>query len=56
MVLVLKKGASKKDIEALRKKLERRPSKGVDTKKYCGVIKLREDPLEIQKKMRDEWK
>jgi hypothetical protein len=56
MVLVLKKGASKKDIEALRKKLERRrTSKGVDTKKYCGVIKLKEDPLVIQKKMRDEW-
>jgi hypothetical protein len=56
MVLVLKKGASKKEIEALRRKLERnRPSKGVDTKKYCGVIKLKEDPLVIQKKMRDEW-
>ena len=56
MVLVLKKGASKKEIEALRRKLERnRPPKGVDTKKYCGVIKLKEDPLVIQKKMRDEW-
>ncbi|MFI5125050.1 MAG: hypothetical protein ACHQDF_06985 [Chitinophagales bacterium] len=56
MVLVLKKGASKKDIEALRRKLEkRRTSKGVDTKKYCGVIKLKEDPLVIQQKMRDEW-
>lgn len=55
MVLVLKKGASRKDIEALRKKLERRLSKGVDTKKYCGVIRLKEDPLEMQQKMRDEW-
>jgi hypothetical protein len=27
----------------------------VDTKKYCGVIRLREDPLEMQQKMRDEW-
>jgi hypothetical protein len=55
MVLVLKQGASKKEIEALRKKLEKLPSKGVDTKKYCGVIKLKEDPMAIQKKMRDEW-
>jgi hypothetical protein len=55
MVLVLKKGASRKDIEALRRKLERRLSKGVDTKKYCGVIRLKEDPLEMQQKMRDEW-
>ena len=55
MVLVLKKGASKKEIDAIRKKLNRLPNKGVDTKKYCGVIKLKEDPLVIQKKMRNEW-
>lgn len=55
MVLVLKKGASKKEIAAIRKKLNRLPDKGVDTKKYCGVIKLKVDPLEIQKKMRNEW-
>ncbi len=30
--------------------------KGVDTKKYCGVIKLKEDPLAIQKRLRDEWR
>jgi hypothetical protein len=56
MVLVLKKGATKKEIAAIRKKLEQLPAKGVDTKKYCGVIKLKEDPQGIQKKMRDEWK
>lgn len=55
MVLVLKKDASKKEIDAIRKKINRLPNKGVDTKKYCGVIKLKEDPLEIQKKMRNEW-
>ncbi|WP_162923680.1 hypothetical protein [Arachidicoccus soli] len=55
MVLVLKKGASRKDIDLLRKKLSKLPTKGVDTKKYCGVIKLKEDPLAIQQKMRNEW-
>lgn len=30
--------------------------KGVDTKKFCGVIKLKEDPLAVQKRLRDEWK
>jgi hypothetical protein len=55
MVLVLKKGATKKEIAAIRKKLEKLPTKGVDTKKYCGVITLKEDPLVIQQKMRDEW-
>ena len=29
--------------------------KGVNTLKYCGTIKLKRDPLEIQKKLRDEW-
>ncbi len=30
--------------------------KGVDTKKYCGTLKLKEDPLAIQKRLRDEWR
>ena len=54
MVLVLKKGESKKEMDDISEKLK--VSKGVDTKKYFGVIKLKEDPLAIQKKMRDEWK
>lgn len=29
--------------------------KGVNTLKYCGVIKLKEKPLDIQKRLRDEW-
>lgn len=29
--------------------------KGVDTKKFCGLLKLKEDPLAIQKRLRDEW-
>lgn len=29
--------------------------KGVDTKKYCGVLKLKDDPLVMQKRLRDEW-
>ncbi len=56
MVLVLNKGATKKEMELLDKKLSHVPSrKKLDAKKYCGVIKLKEDPLEIQKKLRDEW-
>ncbi len=29
--------------------------KGVDTKKHCGTLKLKEDPLAIQKRLRNEW-
>jgi hypothetical protein len=56
MVLVLKKGASKREIEQINKKLKQMPSrKTLDAKKYCGVIKRKEDPLVIQKRLRDEW-
>lgn len=55
MVLVLKKDAGKKQISAIRKKISAAPAPGVDTKKYCGTLRLKETPLTIQKKMRDEW-
>ena len=56
MVLILEKGASKKQMEQLDKKLKQLPArKKIDAKKYCGVIKLKADPLTIQKKLRDEW-
>ncbi len=53
MVLVLKKGASKREIESIEKKLKNKG--GVDVMKYCGKIKLKEDALTIQKNLRDEW-
>ena len=40
-------------MSAILKKL--RKKKGVNTKKYCGTIKLKEDALLIQKQLRDEW-
>ena len=56
MVLVLKKGASKKEIASINKKLNMLPArKKLNAKKFCGVIQLKEDPLAIQKRMRDEW-
>lgn len=56
MVLVLKKGATKKDIEAIEKKLYKEKSTpGFDAKKYNGILKTNEDPLTIQLKLRDEW-
>jgi hypothetical protein len=55
MVVVLKKGATKEEIAIISKRLEKFSNDGVDTRKYCGVIKLKEDPLMIQQKMRNEW-
>ncbi len=53
MVLVLKKGASKKEIEDIEKKLKNK--NGIDVMKHCGKIKLKEDALTIQKNLRNEW-
>ena len=53
MVLILKKGASKKEIESIQKKLK--ALEGVDVMKYCGKIKLKDDALKIQKDLRNEW-
>jgi len=54
MVVVIKEGASEKEISEQLKNLKNR--KSIDLSKYAGKIKLKEDPLAIQKKMRDEWK
>ena len=54
MVTTIKKGTSREKIRlALRKRTVR--IKSPDLKKYCGSITLREDPLVLQKGMRDEW-
>jgi hypothetical protein len=56
MVLVLKKGASKKEIEAIERKLyKKKASGGFDARKYNGVLNQMEDPLTIQLKLRNEW-
>lgn len=54
MVTIIKKGTSR---EKIRLALKKRPFKikGIDLKKYCGSISLPEDPLDLQKKWRNEW-
>ena len=55
MVVTLKYGSNLKVMNEIFKKLSLlRASKGIDAKKYCGVIQLDESPVSIQKKMRDE--
>jgi len=53
MVLILK---SSEDIKKLKQTLaDRQIKKGFDAKKFCGVLKVDEDALVIQKRLRDEW-
>jgi len=53
MVTVIKKGFNKTTIKQLVDKVQIK--KGLDAKKYSGVIKSKENPVTIQKVMRDEW-
>jgi hypothetical protein len=52
MTIILKKG---QHLEEILPKSTSKGSKRLNAKKYVGVLKLKEDPLEIQKRMRDEW-
>jgi len=54
MVTTIKKGTSREKILiALKKRLVK--IKSPDLIKYCGSISLNEDPMELQKKWRNEW-
>jgi hypothetical protein len=56
MITVLKQGSTQAIInELLIKLFEKKQTKGIDAKKYCGVLKLKDDAVKIQKQMRDEW-
>lgn len=55
MVTVIKSGANKQIIAKRLETLYKAPKKGFDAKKFCGILKLEEDPLTIQKRLRDEW-
>jgi hypothetical protein len=56
MVTVLKYGADKKKIHSLLERLKNHKSRiGIDAYKYCGAITLVEEPLLIQKELRNEW-
>jgi len=58
MVTTIKRGATKTEIESLFEKLINSSSKnkGFDAHKFCGTVKFNEDAMEIQKRLRDEWK
>lgn len=53
MTVVIKRSS---DQASIRKLLETLPKIGkFEALKFCGVLKLKLTPLEIQKRMRDEW-
>lgn len=60
MVVTITSRSSRQEIEAALQKLHKgkgtgKTKKVFDAYKHCGVIKLKEDPLVTQKRLRDEW-
>ena len=56
MVLIIKQGESKKSIRNRLLLLSKNQKpKGINIYKSVGKIKLKKDPLEIQKELRNEW-
>jgi len=55
MTVVIKRSlnTNKASIEKLLGKINKTGK--LNAFKYCGVLKLNESPIQIQKKMRDEW-
>ena len=38
-----------------RRAAQKATGKKVDLLRFCGILKLKEDPLVIQKRLRNEW-
>lgn len=56
MVTKVKKGMPRKKIDSLMKRHENSNKSSLDLEKYCGALKLKVDPLDQQKELRNEWK
>lgn len=53
-IAVIKKGELPRDTQAKLLKAEEKRV-GLDARKYCGTVKLKEDPHKYQNTIRDEW-
>ena len=48
---------SSKDISKAKKAIDNnQPDKKFNAYKFCGILKVDEDPIKIQQQLRDEWK
>lgn len=54
-VRIIKKGMSSQEIKKILDLSDIPEPRGVDTDKYCGVLKWDIDPVEYQRKIRSEW-
>lgn len=56
MTIIINKNTTKKEFIKLLSSIKMsRKTNGIDLSKHCGVLKLKKDPLQIQKEMRNDW-
>lgn len=55
MVTTLKYGSKDESLSKLLERLNKRSRRGINVKKYAGILKLDKDPLSIQKELRNDW-
>jgi hypothetical protein len=53
MMVVVEKKYDRKKVDELIEKFK--PAKVFDAKKFAGTINWKEDPVEYQKRVRNEW-
>lgn len=56
MIITIKQGSTARIInEILIQLFTKKKAKGLNAHAYCGVLKLNEEALDIQKDLRNEW-
>jgi hypothetical protein len=55
MIVYLKEKPTQTELERIFKSIGK-GGKGFNTRKYAGKVKAKKDPVQIQRKLRDEWK
>jgi hypothetical protein len=55
MVTVLKKNESIEKLKQILDNVLSKKKKGIDASKFSGILKIDDDAVDLQKKMRDEW-
>lgn len=55
MSVAVKKKSPSSRMKTVLKKSRTKKTEGFDAKRFNGALKLKGDPVKIQRKLRDEW-
>lgn len=55
MVIIVKKNTTRAKLRELLRSKKHYSVKGFDAERFNGILKLKGDPVKVQRKLRDEW-